>query len=79
MTLWGGRFEAAPADALWRFTVDDSDRRLLADDVAGSLAHASMLAEAGLMIYLIVFYMVTLAVETALWLPTGDGSQDAVS
>jgi argininosuccinate lyase len=49
MTLWGGRFEEAPADALWRFTVDDSDRRLLADDVAGSLAHASVLGEAGLL------------------------------
>lgn len=49
MTLWGGRFEAGPADALWRFTVDESDRRLLADDVAGSLAHASVLAEAGLL------------------------------
>ena len=37
MTLWGGRFEGSPAQALWRFTVDTSDRRLLVDDVVGSL------------------------------------------
>ena len=49
MTLWGGRFAEGPADALWQFTVDDSDHRLLRDDVVGSLAHAAMLAEAGLL------------------------------
>ncbi len=48
MTLWGGRFETPPDEAMWRFTVDVSDRRLLAVDVAGSTAHATMIYEAGL-------------------------------
>ncbi len=48
MTLWGGRFEEGPAELLWRFTVDHSDRRLLTDDVIGSQAHAAMLAETGI-------------------------------
>jgi argininosuccinate lyase len=34
---------------VWRFTVDDSDRRLLADDVAGSIAHVTMLGRVGLL------------------------------
>lgn len=50
MTLWsGGRFEEGPAEALWRFTVDTSDRRLLAVDVRGSLAHVAMLGDVGLL------------------------------
>jgi argininosuccinate lyase len=49
MTLWGGRFSAAPGEVLWRYTVDTSDRRLLHDDVVGSLAHASMLERVGLL------------------------------
>ena len=50
MSLWsGGRFDEGPADALWRFTVDHSDRRLLGADIEGSLAHAAMLAEVGLL------------------------------
>ncbi|MCP4964093.1 MAG: argininosuccinate lyase [bacterium] len=49
MTLWGGRFEESPAELLWRFTVDDSDRRLLADDIEGSLAHTAMLADVGIL------------------------------
>nr|MDJ0498658.1 argininosuccinate lyase [Acidimicrobiia bacterium] len=49
MTLWGGRFEEDPAAILWRFTVDASDRRLLADDIRGSLAHAAMLGDVGLL------------------------------
>jgi len=50
MTLWsGGRFEEGPAEILWRFTVDISDRRLLVDDVTGSIAHASMLGSVGLL------------------------------
>ncbi len=49
MTVWGGRFEGDPADALWQLTVDPSDRRLLADDVTGSLAHVAMLGEVGLL------------------------------
>jgi argininosuccinate lyase len=50
MTLWGGRFEEGPAELLWRFTVDQSDRRLLADDIRGSLAHAGMLVEVGILV-----------------------------
>jgi len=50
MTLWGGgRFEDGPAESLWRFTVDTSDRRLLAVDVQGSLAHVAMLGDVGLL------------------------------
>lgn len=47
--MWGGRFEEAPSEVLWRFTVDNSDRRLLEDDIAGSVAHVTMLNEAGLL------------------------------
>jgi argininosuccinate lyase len=50
MTLWGGgRFEEGPAESLWRFTVDTSDRRLLAVDIRGSLAHVAMLGDVGLL------------------------------
>ena len=47
--MWGGRFSEPPSEALWRFTVDHSDRRLLADDITGSLAHVSMLGEVGIL------------------------------
>ena len=50
MTLWsGGRFEEDPAESLWRFTVDTSDRRMLVDDITGSIAHATMLGSVGLL------------------------------
>jgi argininosuccinate lyase len=47
--LWGGRFSAGPAPQVVEFT--DSlavDRRLYREDVAGSVAHAQMLATAGI-------------------------------
>lgn len=47
MTMWGGRFEDDPSRILWEYTTDTSDRRLLADDVAGSMAHVTMLGETG--------------------------------
>ena len=47
--MWGGRFSEPPSEALWRFTVDHSDRRLLADDIEGSLAHVAMLGEVGIL------------------------------
>ena len=47
--MWGGRFSEPPSEALWRFTVDHSDRRLLGDDIAGSLAHVAMLGEVGIL------------------------------
>jgi argininosuccinate lyase len=46
-TLWHGRFEGAPADELMAFTVSlPFDRRLAADDIAGSRAHVSGLVRA---------------------------------
>lgn len=49
MILWGGRFHQHPSDALWRFTVDHTDRRLLGIDIEGSLAHVAMLRHVGLL------------------------------
>ena len=49
MTLWSGRFDEKPDDILWSFTVDASDRRLLADDLTGSIAHVKMLASVGIL------------------------------
>jgi argininosuccinate lyase len=49
MTLWGGRFGEGPDDALWAFTVSAADRRLLPDDLEGSLAHAAGLVHAGIL------------------------------
>lgn len=49
MTLWSGRFASGPDETLWRFTTDTSDRRLLVDDVTGSLAHVDMLGSVGLL------------------------------
>jgi len=50
MTLWAGRLEGAPAEDLWAFTASlHVDRRLAADDVAGSKAHVHGLARAGLL------------------------------
>ncbi len=46
--LWGGRFDEPPEHAMWEFTVSHADRRLLEDDVAGSLAHVGMLGETGI-------------------------------
>jgi len=70
MTLWGGgRFDEGPAESLWRFTVDTSDRRLLAVDVKGSLAHVTMLGEVGLLSHqetvTIIDGLTTIAAETA--------------
>ena len=45
MTLWKGRLANAPASELWEFTVSPADRRLLSDDVEGSLAHVGMLGD----------------------------------
>ena len=49
MTLWSGRFREPPDDVLWRFTVDPSDRRMLVDDIVGSIAHVEMLGDVGLL------------------------------
>jgi argininosuccinate lyase len=50
MTLWSGRLEGGPAAELWAFTASvDVDRRMAADDVAGSRAHVRGLGRAGLL------------------------------
>jgi argininosuccinate lyase len=49
VTLWSGRLPDPPAEALWSFTVDRADARLLPYDIEGSIAHAAMLHEAGLL------------------------------
>ncbi len=48
--LWGGRFEGGPAEALARLSVSvHFDWRLAPHDLAGSRAHARVLARAGLL------------------------------
>ncbi len=49
MTLWGGRFEDGPGRVIWDYTTDHSDRRLLTEDVTGSMAHVGMLGETGIL------------------------------
>ncbi|MEM1151420.1 MAG: argininosuccinate lyase [Pseudomonadota bacterium] len=45
-TMWGGRFAAAPSDIMEAINASiDVDRRMAEEDVAGSRAHADMLAE----------------------------------
>ena len=49
-TLWAGRLDVSPADALMAFTVSlPYDRRLAADDIAASHAHVRGLVRAGLL------------------------------
>lgn len=49
MTLWGGRFTDDPSRVLWAYTTDESDRRLLQDDLSGSIAHVTMLGDVGIL------------------------------
>ncbi len=45
-TAWGGRFDGGPAEVMQRINVSiDFDKRLYAQDIAGSLAHCAMLVE----------------------------------
>ena len=47
--LWGGRFAAPPAEIMQRINASIGfDRRLYAQDIAGSRAHAAMLADQGI-------------------------------
>ncbi len=49
-SLWGGRFEAKPAELMQAINVSISfDRRLAAQDLAGSRAHAAMLHTVGVL------------------------------
>ncbi len=48
-TLWHGRFEGGPADALMAYTASlPFDRELARDDIAGSRAHVAGLVAAGI-------------------------------
>jgi argininosuccinate lyase len=49
VTLWGGRFGSSPGEILWAYTRDASDRRLLVDDIDGSIAHVRMLGHSGIL------------------------------
>jgi argininosuccinate lyase len=49
MTLWGGRFSDPLDPAVFDFTADPVDRRLLLFDVEGSIAHVLALEAAGLL------------------------------
>src|SRR6202000_3112923 len=44
--MWGGRFERGPADIMEEINASiEFDKRLAAQDLAGSRAHAQMLAD----------------------------------
>ena len=50
MTLWSGRFEGGPSEQLLAYTVSlGYDRRLAADDLAGSRAHVRGLQRGGIL------------------------------
>jgi len=50
MPLWDGRFEGGPADEMMRFSESlGVDRRMADEDIQGSIAHATMLGEVGLL------------------------------
>ncbi|MCB9760742.1 MAG: argininosuccinate lyase [Alphaproteobacteria bacterium] len=50
MALWDGRFEGGPAEEMQRFSESlGVDLKMFEEDIAGSLAHAAMLAEVGLL------------------------------
>jgi len=49
MTMWGGRFEDPLDPAVFAFTADPIDRRLLLADVEGSIAHVGALESTGLL------------------------------
>ncbi|MEI7790987.1 MAG: argininosuccinate lyase, partial [Alphaproteobacteria bacterium] len=47
--MWGGRFQCGPADIMREITPSiDFDKRLAAEDIAGSRAHCRMLASEGI-------------------------------
>ncbi|KCZ92167.1 argininosuccinate lyase [Hyphomonas johnsonii] len=48
-TMWGGRFAATPSEIMDEINCSlDVDRRMAEEDIAGSRAHADMLAELGI-------------------------------
>ena len=47
--MWGGRFASGPADIMQAINASISfDKKLYAEDISGSIAHAEMLAEQGI-------------------------------
>ncbi len=49
-SMWGGHYEAGPAEAFAAINPSIAvDQRLYAEDIAGSLAHAQMLAKVGIL------------------------------
>ncbi len=50
MALWDGRFEGGPAEEMMRFSESlGVDLQMFEQDIEGSIAHATMLAEVGLL------------------------------
>lgn len=48
--MWGGRFDEGPTEAMLRFNTSiEEDKRLAMEDIDGSIAHASMLGETGIL------------------------------
>ena len=48
-SIWGGRFSSGPSQLMQDINASiDYDRRLFRQDIAGSKAHASMLAQCGI-------------------------------
>jgi argininosuccinate lyase len=49
MPLWGGRFEGEPSELMQRFSESlGVDLRMFEEDIEGSIAHATMLGETGI-------------------------------
>ena len=49
-SMWGGRFSASPAELMQEYTESVSfDQALYRQDIAGSKAHATMLAKQGIL------------------------------
>src|SRR3954468_11123417 len=47
--MWGGRFATGPSAVMQEINASiDIDKRLYREDIAGSLAHAAMLADRGI-------------------------------
>lgn len=47
--MWGGRFEGGPAEVMEQINASiDFDKRLYAQDIQGSIAHATMLSDQGI-------------------------------
>ena len=48
--MWGGRYESGPAEIMQEINASiDFDKRLASQDIRGSLAHAAMLEETGIL------------------------------